>query len=69
MPEHRIQIGQLPEVEIINKDLKVSIYSDDEKLGELTISRGGLGWIPRGPSKERHFSWEQFANYVKDWKG
>jgi hypothetical protein len=69
MAEHRIQICQLPEVEIINKDLVIAIYSDDEKLGDITISRGGLGWVPRGPSNERHFSWEQFDRYVREWKG
>jgi hypothetical protein len=69
MAEHKVQVSQLPEVEIVNKDLRVSVFSNDEKLGELTISRGGLGWYPRGPSDERHFSWEQFARYVRDWKG
>jgi hypothetical protein len=69
MAEHKIQIKQLPEVVILNKDLVVEISSDDEKLGDLTISRGGLGWIPRGPSDERHFTWEQFARYVREWKG
>jgi hypothetical protein len=43
MAEHRIQIKQLPEVVILNKDLVVEISSDDEKLGDLTISRGGIG--------------------------
>jgi hypothetical protein len=67
--EHKVHIGQLPEVEIVNKDLVVSIYSDDEKLGDLTISRGGIGWVPRGPSNERHFSWEQFDRCVREYKG
>jgi hypothetical protein len=70
MAQHTIRIGQMPEVEIVHKDLKITISSDDEgKLGELTISRGGLGWIPSGPSNERHFTWEQFARCVKEWKG
>jgi hypothetical protein len=69
MAEHKIQVKQLPEVEIVNKDLVLEVYSDEEKLGKLTISRGGLGWIPRGPSSERHFNWEQFDRYVRDWKG
>jgi hypothetical protein len=69
MAEHKIQIEQLPEVEIVNKDLVVAVFSDEAKLGQLTISRGGLGWYPSGPSNERHFSCEQFARYVKEWKG
>ena len=60
----------MPELEIIHKDLVITVNSASMgKLGELTISRGGLGWYPSGPSNERHFSWEQFARYVKEWKG
>jgi hypothetical protein len=68
--EHSVRIGQMPELEIIHKDLKITVGSESKgKLGELTISRGGLGWVPSGPSYERHFTWEQFARYVKEWKG
>lgn len=69
MAEHRIQIHQMPEVEIVNKDLVLAIYSDESKFGEITISRGGVGWVPSGPSNERHFTWEQFARCVREWKG
>jgi hypothetical protein len=69
MAEHRVQIQQLPEVEIVNKDLVVAIFSDEAKFGEITISRGGVGWVPSGPSNERHFTWEQFARCVREWKG
>jgi hypothetical protein len=70
MAQHTIRIGQMPEVEIVHKDLIVTITSDEEgKLGDLTISRGGLGWIPSGPSNERHFTWEQFVRFVREWKG
>jgi hypothetical protein len=68
--EHKIRIGQMPELEIIHKDLIISVSSESRgKLGDLTISRGGLGWFPSGPSNERRFTWEQFARYVKEWKG
>jgi hypothetical protein len=69
MAEHRIQIEQMPEVEILNKDLVVAIFSDQAKFGQITISRGGVGWVPSGPSNERHFTWEQFARCVREWKG
>jgi hypothetical protein len=65
-----MRIGQMPELEIVHKDLKITVSSRASgKLGDLTISRGGLGWFPSGPSNERHFTWEQFARYVKEWKG
>jgi hypothetical protein len=68
--EHPIRIKQLPEAEVIRKDLIVTVHSESQaKRGELTIGRGGLGWHPSGPSNERHFTSEQFARYVKEWKG
>jgi hypothetical protein len=69
MAEHEVTIRQMPEVELLNKDLQISIKADGAAFGTLTISKGGLGWVPSGPSGERHFNWEQFARYVKDWKG
>ncbi|HEV2971747.1 MAG TPA: hypothetical protein VGY55_17365 [Pirellulales bacterium] len=66
---HKIRIGQMPELEIVHKDLMITVSSlSSGKLGDLTISRGGLGWFPSGPSKERHFTWEQFARCVREWK-
>ena len=54
----------------VNTDLRVAVFSRRSRnLGNLTISRGGLGWFPSGRSNERHFNWEQFARYVKEWKG
>ncbi len=68
--EHKVRIGQMPALEIVHKDLVISVKSRSKgKLGDLTISRGGVGWFPSGPSKERHFSWEQFVRCVKEWKG
>lgn len=67
---HNIRIGQMPELEIAHKDLKISVRSASKgKLGSLTISRGGIGWVPSGPSNERRFTWEEFADFVKTWKG
>jgi len=67
---HKVVIGQMPGLEIVHKDLVISVNSKTGgKVGDLTISRGGLGWFPSGPSNERHFTWEQFARYVKEWKG
>jgi hypothetical protein len=68
--KHKIRIGQMPELEIVHKDLVITVRSQSSgKLGDLTISRGGIGWFPSGPSNERHFTWEQFARCVREWKG
>ena len=67
MPVHSLRITQMPEVMILKKDLSITIESDDLVLGTLTISQGGIGWIPRGPSYERHLSWEAFDWATADW--
>ncbi len=65
MAEHEIRIGQLPEVEIINKDLIITVFSDGQKFGTLTISRGSLGWFPRDGKKERKLGWRRFDRMIK----
>ena len=69
MAQHEVRITQLPDVEILHKDLCVSIASNGELLGTLTLSKGGVGWNPNNARLERHFNWEQFANMVRDYRG
>jgi hypothetical protein len=64
MSEHTVQIVQVPDFEVLKKDLRILIRADESTLGHLTISRGGIGWLPSGAPLERHFTWEQFAQLV-----
>jgi hypothetical protein len=52
---------------ILKKDLSITIDSDGVVLGTLTISQGGIGWFPSGPSNERHLVWEAFDRAAADW--
>jgi len=63
MAEHTIT-ACLPCVEVVNTDLVVEIRADRNKIGTLTVSRGGLGWKSFRDQKERSFSWEQFDRLV-----
>ena len=67
MPEHSLRITQMPEVTILRKDLSITVESDDSVLGTLKISQGGIGWVPSGPSYERHLVWEAFDRETADW--
>jgi hypothetical protein len=41
--KHKVRIGQMPELEIVHKDLVITVGSQSSgKLGDLTISRGGI---------------------------
>lgn len=69
MAEHKVQICQLPNVEIVNTDLVIAVDADGVRFGTLTISRGGLGWWPENGKKERPISWEEFDRMVRERKG
>lgn len=65
MPQHRVDL-RFPSrpVDIGNGDVSLSVYADDEKLGELGLSRGGLSWWPRGAKTPTDLTWEQFAKRI-----
>jgi hypothetical protein len=65
MAEHTILITHVPEFEVLNTDLVVTVRADEGQFGTLKISRGGLGWHPRGAPLERHLTWERFDALVK----
>ena len=65
MAEHVVRVEQVPEVEILNKDLVVAVDSDGEAFGRLTISRGGIGWYPKSAPIERALTWEQFDRLIR----
>jgi hypothetical protein len=60
MPRHHIEIS-LPTKPLKNVDTTIRIWSGDEKLGEMRISKGSLDWVPAGAQKPRRISWEDLA--------
>lgn len=64
MAQHTVLID-VPPVEVLNRDLVVTARGDDNTVGRLTISRGGVGWYSYKDQLERHFTWEQFDRLVK----
>jgi hypothetical protein len=64
MAQHTVHID-LPQVEVLNRDMEVVVRADGEIFGRLTISRGGLGWYSASDQLERPITWEQFDRFVK----
>jgi hypothetical protein len=65
VPKHHIEIS-LPTKPLKNVDTTISVWSDNEKLGEMRISRGSLDWIPSGAQNPRRNSWENLAYLLND---
>ncbi len=65
MPRHHIEIS-LPTKPLKNVDTTIAVWSDDEKLGEMRISRGSLDWIPSGAQIPRRITWENLAYLLND---
>jgi hypothetical protein len=59
MPRHDIDIEIPPKV-VLNSDVRFVVRSDDEKLGELLVSRGSIAWVPGHSPNAIHMTWEKF---------
>ncbi len=60
MPKHHIEIS-LPTKPLKNVDATITVWSDDEKLGEFRVSRGTLDWRSARRKSFKSFSWERLA--------
>lgn len=65
MPRHHIEIS-LPTKPLKNVDTTITIWSDNEKLGELRVSRGTLDWKSARRKSVKRFSWERFAEMLDE---
>ena len=59
MVTHNVVIT-LPLKEILYKDVVIEVSANDDRLGMLTVSQGGVGWFSANAPLERHLSWEKF---------
>lgn len=63
MPKHHIEIS-LPTKPLKNVDATITVWSDEEKLGELRVSRGTLDWRAAHKKSFKSFSWERLATIL-----
>jgi hypothetical protein len=64
MPVHRVELA-LPTTDIQNTDVTVSIWSDDELLGEMRVSRGSVDWRPGHHQFAWSMEWERFDEVMR----
>ena len=64
MPRHRIEIKQPPKV-VMHSDVSFVVFSDDQRLGELSISKGTIDWKPAHRRESISLTWEKFAQLME----
>src|SRR3954453_18267181 len=65
MAVHRVELA-LPPTDIQTADVVVNVWSDDELLGELRISRGTIDWRPGHHQAIFSMDWERFDEVMRD---
>jgi hypothetical protein len=64
MPKHNV-FFQLPVRELGKVDANFFLYKDDEKLGQITISKGGMDYYPNKRKKPIKISWSQLDELLR----
>lgn len=66
MAKHNVFLD-LPKREINKVDAHFYIHKDGEKLGQITVSKGGLDYYPANSKKPIKIGWTQFDKMIKEW--
>jgi hypothetical protein len=65
LPKHDVEMSIPTTKVVLSADVVFEIRSDDEKLGELRISRGTIDWAPANAKVPIQLSWEQFDRVMR----
>jgi hypothetical protein len=63
MARHKVIMRQPNEL-ITKADIEFIIRRNDQKLGELHVSKGGIEWVPSNKKKPYRKSWTKFAQFM-----
>ena len=64
MAKHNVSFS-LPKRELGKSDIIIEVFSDDERLGKVTISKGALEWYPANAKKPYKLEWSQFDRAIR----
>lgn len=65
MPRHDVRFT-IPERTLGNADIEFAVYSDDERLGVLKISKGALVWRPANKRRGHISTWDHFDRLMRE---
>lgn len=62
MPDHEVQIREVPSLKLGNSDMVFDIRLGNDLLGSLCVSRGRVVWRPAGNIYGYWLNWSDFGN-------
>ncbi len=65
MARHDVRFT-IPERKLGNSDIEFAVYSDDERLGALKISKGAIVWCPANKKRGYVMGWDAFDRTMRD---
>ncbi len=69
MPRHDVEMV-IPTTKVVqHADVVFEVRSDEDKLGELRVSQGGIDWFPRHAQIPATLTWEQFDHLMQERRG
>jgi hypothetical protein len=66
MATHRITVHPSKPLAVDSADLVIEVTSDEQKLGELRVSRGSIDWVPRAHATACWLEWEEFDRLMQE---
>jgi hypothetical protein len=64
MGQHRVNFN-VPDRPLAHADVIFTVYEDDDKFGELRISKGAVVWFPANKVRGYRMTWKQFDRLAK----
>lgn len=67
-PWKHVVKAELANFELVKagSSLRLEIFSNDEKIGELEVGRGSLYWYGRKRKKRQRVDWSRFAEMMDE---
>lgn len=65
MPRHQVTFT-VPDRPLARADVVFTVWTDDEKFGELRISKGNLVWYPRNKVYGLALSWAKLDELARE---
>ncbi len=67
-PRRHVVKAQLANFELVKagSSLRLQIFSNDEKIGQLEVGRGSLYWYGRNRKSRERVDWSRFADMMDE---